>query len=176
MRKLIFLAAAAAGLYGMARWWRGHRRLGTELMNRTVNPWLERRGLIGASRGELGLIEHVGRTSGLVRRAAVHPMPTPDGFRIIVPLGEQSQWARNVLAAGHCRLVIGDRVLQLDEPVLETAAEVPGLSAPVRGLFGWLGFRYLRLRTFGETPVDASADAPARTAEAAPIEREVVPA
>jgi deazaflavin-dependent oxidoreductase (nitroreductase family) len=150
LRKLVLVAAAAAGLYGIARWWRQNRRVGTAFVNRTINPWLERRGVVSGSRGELGLIEHVGRKSGTVRQTAVHPMPTADGFRFIVPVGEASQWARNVLAAGHCRLLVGDRLFELDEPVLETPAEVPDLPRPVRALFAWLGFRYLRLRTFGE--------------------------
>jgi deazaflavin-dependent oxidoreductase (nitroreductase family) len=97
------------------------------------------------------LIEHVGRRSGIVRRTPIHPVPTDDGFRIIVPIGEESEWARNVLAAGHCRLVLGDRLVELDQPVLERPAEVPDLPGPVRGLFEWLGFRYLRLRTIEET-------------------------
>lgn len=150
MRKLVLVAATAASLYGVARWWRTHRRVGTDFVNRTINPWLERRGLIGGSRGELGLIEHVGRKSGTVRWTAIHPMPTADGFRIIVPVGEQSQWARNVLAAGHCRVRVGDEIVELQEPVLEMPADVPDLPGPVRALFGWLGFRYLRLRRVGE--------------------------
>lgn len=152
MRKLFVLVAVAAGLLGVAAWWRRHRRAGAGFVNRIVNPWLVRRGLIGGSRGELGLIEHVGRRSGTVRRTPIHPMPTADGVRIIVPIGERSEWVRNVQAAGHCRLVIGDRVLELDEPKLETPAEVPGIPRPVRALFDWLGFRYLHLRTFEEAP------------------------
>jgi deazaflavin-dependent oxidoreductase (nitroreductase family) len=155
MRKLVIVAATAAGLYGVAMWWRTHRRVGTDFMNRTVNPWLERRGLIGGSRGELGLIEHVGRKSGTVRWTAIHPMPTADGFRIIVPVGEQSQWARNVLAAGNCRLRVGDQIVQLQEPVLEVPADVPDLPRAVRALLGWLGFRYLRLRTVRSVASDA---------------------
>lgn len=155
MRRLIVLAAGTAGLYGAARWWRQNRRVGVQFVNRTINPWLERRGLIGGSRGEVALIEHVGRRSGIVRRTPIHPMATADGFRIIIPIGERSEWARNVLAAGHCRLVLGDRLLELDEPVLETPAEVPGLSHLVSALFEWLGFRYLRLRTFGASQNDA---------------------
>jgi hypothetical protein len=34
--------------------------------------------------------------------------------------------------------------------VLETPAEVPDLPRPVRALFEWLGFRYMRLRTVGK--------------------------
>jgi deazaflavin-dependent oxidoreductase (nitroreductase family) len=155
MRKVIFIALTASGLYGAVRWWRQHRRAGAGFVNRVVDPWLVGHGVISGSRGELGLIEHVGRKSGTIRRTPVHPIPTTGGFRIIVPIGERSEWARNVLAAGHCRLVLGDRLLELDEPVLETPAEVPDLPRPVRSLFEWLGFRYLRVRTLDETATDA---------------------
>lgn len=171
MRKELSFVVAAAGLYGAARWWRENRRAGASLVNRIVDPWLERRGFIGGSRGELGLIEHVGRKSGIVRRTPIHPMPTADGFRILVPIGEQSEWARNVLAAGHCRLVLGDRLLELDEPVLVTPSNEHDLPRPMRLLFEWLGFRYLRLRMFDETRVDAKV--PAR--DVAPVAHEPVP-
>lgn len=125
-------------------------------MNRVVDPWLERQGVVASSHGELGVIEHVGRRSGMVRRTLIHPVPTDDGYRIIVPIGDQSEWARNVLAAGRCRLELGDRVIELDEPVLETPSEVPGLPPVVRALFEWLGFRYLRLHALHEVGADAA--------------------
>ncbi len=170
MRKYLVFAVIAVEAYGAARWWRNNRRAGADFVNRTVDPWLERHGLVSGSRGQLGLIEHVGRTSGIVRRTPIRPMPTEDGYRIIVPIGERSEWARNVLAAGHCRLVLGDSVLELDEPVLETPSEVPGLSGPVRAMFEWLGFRYLRLRTFSEPRVDVVTP----QSEPAPVEAEAV--
>ena len=141
-------------------------------MNRIVDPWIEGHGVFRGSHGELGLIEHIGRKSGTVRRTPVHPMPTADGFRIIVPIGDKSEWARNVLAAGHCRLELGDRHLELDEPVLEQPADVPALPRPVRALFESLGFRYLRLRTLREVQSDAAFAA----VQHAPFERGAVPA
>jgi deazaflavin-dependent oxidoreductase (nitroreductase family) len=150
MRKLIAIVLTAAGLYAGADWWRRNRRVGAEFVNRIVDPWLVARGVVGASRGELGMLEHVGRKSGAVRRTPVHPVPTADGFRIIVPLGQSSQWARNVLAAGHCRLELGDRVLELDEPVIEQPTDVAGLGPVVAAIYRWLGFEYLRLRTLRE--------------------------
>lgn len=172
MRRLLFLAATALGLVIAVGWWREHRRVGTDYMNRTINPWLERHGLISGSRGELGLVEHVGRTSGIVRLTPIHPMPIAGGFRIIVPVGERSEWARNVLAAGRCRIVIGDRTFELAQPALETPAEVPGLPRPMRALFGWLGFRYLHLRFAEEAELD-----PAVPVTPEPrVEREAVPA
>lgn len=172
MRKLLFFIAAAAGIFSAARWWRENRRVGAGVVNRFIDPWLERQGVVGGSHGELGLIEHVGRKSGTVRRTLIHPMPTEGGYRIIVPIGEESEWARNVLAAGHCRLVLSDRTVELDEPVLETPAEVPDLPRPVRALFEWLGFRYLRLRTFGAIEPDAGAP----TDEVSSTQRVLTPA
>lgn len=170
MRKVIVLVAIAACVYGAVRWWRDHRRAGAGLVNRIVNPWLVRRGIIGGSRGELALIEHVGRKSGTIRQTPIHPMPTANGYRIIAPIGEQSEWVRNVLAAGRCRLIVGDRSFELGEPVLEAPADVPGLLRPVRALFGWLGFRYLRLRTMVEVPSGtATVDPIARELEAVPV-------
>lgn len=172
MRRLMFLAATALGLVIAARWWRQHRRVGTGFVNRTINPWLERHGLISGSRGELGLVEHVGRKSGIVRLTPIHPMPVADGFRVIVPVGERSEWARNVLAAGRCRILIGDRQFELEDPSLETPAEVPDLPRPVRALFGWLGFRYLFLRFADE----AAANPVVPVTGEVRIEREALPA
>lgn len=169
MRKLVLVAASLTGIYMAARWWRGHRRAGADVVNRVIDPWLERRGLTSGSRGEFAMIEHIGRTSGTVRQTPIHPMRTAEGFRIIVPIGEQSEWARNVLAAGRCRLVLGDQSIELDEPVLEAPAEVPDLPRPVRALFEWLGFRYLRLRTAREPRPDTDP-----TIEVTLTEREAV--
>jgi hypothetical protein len=170
MRKYLVFAVIAVEVYGAARWWRNNRRAGADFVNRSVDPWLQRQGFVSGSRGQLALIEHVGRRSGIVRRTPVHPMPTADGFRIIVPIGERSEWARNVLAAGHCRLVLGDTLLELDEPVLETPSSVPGIPRPMRALFEWLGFRYLRLRTFSEPRVEVVAP----PSQPAPVERQAV--
>src|SRR5699024_6285035 len=140
------------------QWWRQHRRVGTGFVNRIVNAWFERSGAIDESRGELGLIEHVGRRSGTARLTPIHPMPIAGGFRIIVPVGGRAAWARNVLAAGHCGLRAGGRAVELDAPVLELPADVPDLPAAVRAFFGWLGFRYLRVRTASEVRTDDVAD------------------
>jgi deazaflavin-dependent oxidoreductase (nitroreductase family) len=164
MRKLLSVSVAALGLVAAAEWWRRNRRFGADFVNRVVDPWLVARGIVTTSRGEIGLLEHVGRKSAVVRRTPVHPVPTEDGFRIIVPLGEASGWARNVLAAGHCRLELDGRLVELDEPVFETPAEVPGLPRALRLLYGWLGFRYLRVRVFRDVAATSDAQPTATTA------------
>ena len=77
-------------------------------------------------------------------------MATEDGFRITVPLGETSEWARNVLAAGHCRMQLHGTVYELDEPVLLAAGELGEMRAPAAWIFEGLGYRYLLLRRFAE--------------------------
>jgi deazaflavin-dependent oxidoreductase (nitroreductase family) len=132
--------------------WRRNPRLGSGIVNAVVNPRMIRRGFAGSGGSEIGTLEHIGRRSGLRRLTPVHPEPTPDGFRIIVPLGTHSEWARNVLAAGHCRLQLHDVVYDLDEPRLVAAGEIAELPAPVRGLCAALGFDYLLLHQFASTP------------------------
>ena len=105
MRKIVKLMAVPAVTGGAvvagASLWRRNPRIGTAFVNSVVNPALLRRGLAGYGRSEIGTLEHVGRKSGVRRLTPVHPEPTPTGFRIIVPLGMRSEWARNVIAAGH---------------------------------------------------------------------------
>lgn len=148
MRRLFGIVGLAVVGAAFVAWWRQNRRCGTAFVNGVVNPALMRRRLTGSGRSEIGTLEHVGRTSGTRRLTPVHPEPTADGFRIIVPLGAESQWARNVLAAGHCRLQLHDTVYDLDEPKLITPEEAEGLPRLAQRLESYLGFRYLALRTF----------------------------
>jgi deazaflavin-dependent oxidoreductase (nitroreductase family) len=173
MRKFVGLAVAVAvAVGGCVTWWRRHPRFGASWVNRVVDPWLVRQGVVAGSKGEVGLLEHVGRRTGQVRITPVHPVGTEDGFRIIVPLGVQSHWARNVLAAGRCRLQVGGLIYELDEPRFVMATEVDSLPTGAARVMDWLGFRYLVLRRFAESPGTLAilpATDPARaTIEAAP--------
>lgn len=182
MKRLITAVAAVAAIGGGVMWWRRHPRAGAAWVNRVANPWLVRRGVPVLSRGEIGLLEHVGRRSGAVRVTPVHPVPTAEGFRIIVPLGTESQWVRNVLAAGRCRLQVEGEVHELDEPRLFRPAQVTDVPDVVARVLDWLGFRYLALRRFSHgpgtlegTPAQATIDA-VDAVDAVESTPEVVPA
>ncbi|HSL75429.1 MAG TPA: nitroreductase/quinone reductase family protein [Candidatus Limnocylindrales bacterium] len=168
MRRVVFALGALAGLVlaGIA-WWRRHPRAGSGWVNRVVDPWLVRQGIVERSGGELGLIEHVGRRSGVVRFSPVHPERSPNGFRIIVPLGSASQWARNVLAAGRCRLQVGETVYELDEPRLVSPTSVDAIPPAVAHPMRWLGFRYLELHRLADAPGTLMAAVETEAAEAA---------
>jgi hypothetical protein len=171
MRKLVVSVAAlgtalAAGLVA----WRRDPRIGSAFVNRVVNPWLLERGLAGGEHSEIGPLEHVGRRSGIVRLTPVHPEPTVTGFRFVVPLGTQSEWARNVLAAGRCRLQLHDQVYELAEPRFVSPAELTDLPRVLRAVMAGLGFRYLVLETVAVAPGRLEANAgPPEPDEAGPV-------
>ena len=129
MRRFVGIISVAAALVAAAGGavivWRRDPRVGSAFVNSVVNPRLLRRGLAGGAKSELGTLEHVGRVSGVLRLTPVHPEPTPEGFRVLVPLGPHSQWARNVIAAGHCRLQLHDVIYELDEPKLDPGERGP---------------------------------------------------
>jgi hypothetical protein len=77
-------------------------------------------------------------------------VPTENGYRIIVPLGLESHWAQNVLAAGRCRIQMGEVIHELDEPVLVAPPAMKDLPPFTRNVIDWLGFRYLVLHRVAE--------------------------
>jgi deazaflavin-dependent oxidoreductase (nitroreductase family) len=62
------------------------------------------------------IVRHVGRTSGRVYRNPVSAYPLGDGFVIPVLYGAQSQWVRNVMAAGMFTLRTKGRDYLLERP------------------------------------------------------------
>ena len=160
-------AAIGVAIVVVATMWRRHPRTGTGFVNAVVNPALVRSGLAGTGGSEIGTLEHTGRRTGVRRLTPVHPEPTANGFRIVVPLGTQSEWARNVIAAGHCRLTLHDRTFDLDEPTMVDAARVDDLPWVLRRIMGALGFRYLSLRTFVADDGDVGDVAPSEAGTSA---------
>jgi deazaflavin-dependent oxidoreductase (nitroreductase family) len=51
-----------------------------------------------------GILTHVGRKSGRVYRTPVNVFRVPEGFLIALTYGRESEWVKNVLAAGGCEL------------------------------------------------------------------------
>lgn len=152
MRRLVALAIGVGGLVALVAAWMRYTRIGAGLANDVVNPWLVRHGMSGTSLSELATLEHVGRRSGIRRLSPLHPIPTADGVRFAVPLGDRSEWARNVLATGRCRMQYRDRLVELDEPVLLSPTEVSGMTPLVACVTEWLGWKYLVLRTVSDEP------------------------
>ena len=51
-----------------------------------------------------GILTHAGRKSGRVYRTPVNVFRAPEGFLIALTYGRESEWVKNVLAAGGCEL------------------------------------------------------------------------
>ncbi len=75
-----------------------------------------------------GYVIHVGRKSGRRHRTPVNVFRIPDGFLFGLTYGRDTNWVKNVLAAGGCRLDTGGRMYELGEPSIvhkPARAELP---------------------------------------------------
>jgi deazaflavin-dependent oxidoreductase (nitroreductase family) len=62
------------------------------------------------------VVEHVGRRSKRVYHTPVLGQPGGEGFFIPLPYGEDTDWCRNVLAAGGCTVRWNGQTIQLTRP------------------------------------------------------------
>ena len=63
-------------------------------------------------------LEHVGRTSGVLRHTPVRAFRTRDTVVIGLNFGRQSDWFKNIQAAGICQMRLGRQQLTLGPPAL----------------------------------------------------------
>lgn len=158
MRLASYGAAAAAGGTAVLVWQEWRKPVGERFSrarrfaNETADPLVLQLGLAGGHASRLACIEHVGRRSGTIHRTPVYPRLTENDVIIALPLGEASQWAQNITAAGRCRMQYRDTLYELDEPTIVTPGALGGLPAPVLRRAERLGLRYLRLRRVSEVP------------------------
>jgi deazaflavin-dependent oxidoreductase (nitroreductase family) len=67
-----------------------------------------------------GIVTHVGRRSGRVYRTPINVFRDGDDYRIALTYGPETDWVRNVLAAGGCELLTRGRWVRLTAPRLVT--------------------------------------------------------
>ena len=65
-----------------------------------------------------GILTHVGRKSGKVYRTPVNVFRASDGFLIALTYSSQSEWVKNVLAAGGCELRTRGRKYHVSAPTV----------------------------------------------------------
>jgi deazaflavin-dependent oxidoreductase (nitroreductase family) len=95
----------------MARRNRGVLRLGiTKRYNHMTRKFS------GTQRSSWGLLTHVGRRSGRTYQTSLGTHNYGDGFLLPLGYGEQTDWYRNVVAAGTCALAWKGRTYQLERP------------------------------------------------------------
>jgi hypothetical protein len=118
------------------------------LLNHTLNPITER--IARSGRGPFSLIRHVGRRTGRVYETPIMLASADDGFVAELTYGTDVAWYKNVLAAGHCVVVVKGVDYPIDR--IEPYSVAAGLCA-----FGFpraLILRLLRRREFRFLHVD----------------------
>jgi deazaflavin-dependent oxidoreductase (nitroreductase family) len=93
-----------------------------------------------------GILTHVGRKSGKVYRTPVNVFRVPEGFLIALTYGRESEWVKNVLAAGACQLQTRRALYQLSAPTIvhdPTRRRFPLFVRTVLGLIGANDFMQL---------------------------------
>jgi deazaflavin-dependent oxidoreductase (nitroreductase family) len=86
-----------------------------------------------------GIITHVGRKSGKAYRTPVNVFRAPKGFLIALTYGTQSEWVKNVLAAGACQLETRGARYQLSSPTIVHDRTRRQFPFPVRVILGLVG-------------------------------------
>jgi deazaflavin-dependent oxidoreductase (nitroreductase family) len=88
----------------VARW----NKVGLNRVTRHVAPWMP----------GLGLVVHRGRRSGRSYQTPVNVFATQDGYVFALTYGPDTDWVKNVLAAGGCELRTRGQVIRLTAPRL----------------------------------------------------------
>jgi deazaflavin-dependent oxidoreductase (nitroreductase family) len=114
-----------------------------------VNRYLNRltRPLAGKLPG-FAILTHRGRTSGRTYQTPVNVFRRGDEYFFFLTYGSDSQWVKNVLAAGSCSIETRRQVVELVEPELVTDSELRPAPAPVRLIEQRIAgvTQYLRMR------------------------------
>jgi deazaflavin-dependent oxidoreductase (nitroreductase family) len=98
-----------------------------------------------------GIVTHRGRRSGRLFRTPVNVFPRGDRFVIALTYGPESDWVKNVLAAGGCELLTRGRSVRLAGPRLVHDEKRRLVPRPVRIILGLLGVSdFLELRVAAE--------------------------
>jgi deazaflavin-dependent oxidoreductase (nitroreductase family) len=119
----------------VAQW----NKVGLNRVVRHVAPWAP----------GLGLVVHRGRRSGREYQTPVNVFPTETGYVVALTYGAgNTDWVKNVLAAGGCELRTRGRARQLDSPRVYHDETRTGIRQPHRTVLGLIGVtEFLALTT-----------------------------
>jgi deazaflavin-dependent oxidoreductase (nitroreductase family) len=112
--------------------------------NRVATNRVARR-IAGKAPG-FGLIVHRGRRSGRVYRTPVNVFRVPEGYVVALTYGADTDWVKNMLAAGGGRLETLGHEVEVTRPRVAHDANRTAIPFPVRQFLGVLGvsdFLYL---------------------------------
>ncbi len=101
-----------------------------------------------------GIVEHAGRRSGRVYRTPVNVFRTWDGYVIALTYGPDTDWVKNVLAAGGCSVQVRGQRVRLTAPRIVHDADRRSAPPVVRQILAVLDVtEFLHLaRSGGQQP------------------------
>ncbi len=88
----------------VGRW----NKAGLNRVTKRIAPWMP----------GFGVVVHRGRRSGKEYQTPVNVFATADGYVLALTYGPDTDWVKNVVAAGGCALRTGGRVVRLTAPRL----------------------------------------------------------
>ncbi|HTX78145.1 MAG TPA: hypothetical protein VMC62_00680 [Longilinea sp.] len=93
-------------------------------------------------------VDHIGRYSNKLYHTPVLGQPTPDNFFIPLPYGEDTDWCRNVMAAGNCVVHWGGNTYHLDGfQIVDSTGAEPAYPVVFRFLLHAAGVqKYVKAR------------------------------
>ena len=92
------------------------------------------------------IVSHVGRKSGRPYRTPVNAFRTDDGYIIALTYGAESDWVKNVLAAGSCELQTRGRRVRLFNPHINIDRSKGWALLPVKLILDLIhASRYMQL-------------------------------
>jgi deazaflavin-dependent oxidoreductase (nitroreductase family) len=113
----------------VGRW----NKAGLNRVTKRIAPWMP----------GFGVVVHRGRRSGKEYQTPVNVFATEDGYVLALTYGPDTDWVKNVLAAGGCELRTGGRVVRLTAPRLfhdETRRDIRPLERQVLRVIGVADF------------------------------------
>lgn len=93
-----------------------------------------------------GIVQHRGRRSGRPYRTPINVFRVSDGYVAALTYGTDTDWVKNVLAAGGCELEVRRRRVRLTDPRVvhdETRHDMPLGVRQLLAVLGVTDFLYL---------------------------------
>jgi deazaflavin-dependent oxidoreductase (nitroreductase family) len=138
---IIIIVIAASGVLMMRFRKRWLAKINIAFTNRITSLFA------GWLRG-FGILTHVGRKSGKVYRTPINVFRTPTGFVIALTYSSESEWVKNVLAAGGCELKTVGKNYSLSAPKVVRDRTRRRFPIPVRLVLTVVGAEeYMELST-----------------------------
>ncbi len=113
-------------------------KAGLNRVTKRIAPWMP----------GFGVVVHHGRRSGRAYQTPVNVFTTEDGYILALTYGPDTDWAKNVLAAGGCELRTRGRVIRLVSPRLfhdEARGGIRPLERQVLRVIGVADFLSLKI-------------------------------